>query len=168
MKIYFREMNFIEREGNSLIRRWNARRDYKRVIQMIRSQLFPYVQKTHPHIEWDERVIIEKLQKGIVFVYLSNGKLTGFIQARTDRISKKLWIEMLAVDRNRQRLGIGSKLLGFAEKWGREKGCITSSLFVNRVNDQGLRFYSKFGYKQDHYEPFIDCIVMQKTFPYSR
>ncbi|MBQ4133699.1 MAG: GNAT family N-acetyltransferase [Desulfovibrionaceae bacterium] len=50
-------------------------------------------------------------------------------------------IEMLFVDPDRQRMGVGSALLDFAVK---EKGCITVN--VNEQNLEGRKFYQKYGF----------------------
>ncbi len=53
----------------------------------------------------------------------------------------------LVVDQACRRMGIGQKLMGAAEDWAREKGCVILHLRSNIIREGAHAFYKALGYE---------------------
>ncbi len=74
-----------------------------------------------PEFVWNtEQFIEQQIKRGECFVAEVDGKITGFVGFRQRR--KKFYIENIAIEKNYQCEGIGSRLIDFAKKLTREKG----------------------------------------------
>lgn len=61
------------------------------------------------------------------------------------RYRKVLTIDAICVDENSRGIGVGTLLLNFFKKLGKENGCTDMSLTVNEENKQAINLYEKFG-----------------------
>jgi ribosomal protein S18 acetylase RimI-like enzyme len=59
------------------------------------------------------------------------------------------WINYLAVDPDRQSVGLGATLMEYAESKLRELGCVKINLQVRSSNEKVLGFYRAIGYLED-------------------
>jgi ribosomal protein S18 acetylase RimI-like enzyme len=59
------------------------------------------------------------------------------------------WVNYLAVARGHRRRGLGSAMMGAAEKLLREAGCAKVNLQVRTSNRDVLAFYRRMGYTED-------------------
>lgn len=56
-------------------------------------------------------------------------------------------IDTLCIDENFRRQGIGTKMLEFAKRLGKEKNCTDMHLTVNPNNKNAIKVYENFGMK---------------------
>ncbi len=91
-----------------------------------------------------ESIYIAKKDKKIVGYIIINivEKDNGFIRYR-----KTLCIDTLCIDEKYRGQGIGTKMLEFAKKLGKEKNCTDIYLNVNPNNKNAIRVYENFGMK---------------------
>lgn len=87
-----------------------------------------------------------------LFVSEMAGKLIGFISIHIyryphlkDSLSR---ITALCVDANYRSFGIGGKLLTYAEKYIKSRGCKLIELTSGIQREDAHRFYEKYGYKE--------------------
>jgi ribosomal protein S18 acetylase RimI-like enzyme len=59
-----------------------------------------------------------------------------------------LLIFSIAIAPERQRAGLGRKLLAFAEDVARDRGLGNLTLFTNAKMERNIRIYSRFGYRE--------------------
>lgn len=69
-------------------------------------------------------------------------KNNGFIRYR-----KLLTIDTLCIDKDFRGQGIGTKMLEFAKKLGKEQNCTDLHLTVNPNNENAIKVYENFGMK---------------------
>ena len=69
-------------------------------------------------------------------------KDNGFMRYR-----KILSIDTLCIDEKFRRQGIGTKMLEFAKRLGKEKNCTDMHLTVNPNNKNAIKVYENFGMK---------------------
>jgi len=84
---------------------------------------------------------------------LAGGEVAGWIGVFVYRCLEtdlRAEISGLVVDEQRRSLGIGGRLLEWAEEWAREKGCAAIGLRSNVIRDRAHEFYVRFGY--EHYK----------------
>ena len=65
-----------------------------------------------------------------------------------------LYVDMLGVDESLRRQGIGAKLIGLAEEWGRTVGCQTMSL--DTFSHQAPNYYPRLGFTEIFRRTFKD------------
>jgi ribosomal protein S18 acetylase RimI-like enzyme len=73
------------------------------------------------------------------------GELIGTVVVGHD--GHRGWVYYLAVKTTYQRQGVGSELMGAAEKWLRAIGAVKVQLMVRSDNESARHFYDKFGYE---------------------
>ncbi|MDZ3838368.1 MAG: GNAT family N-acetyltransferase [Rhodospirillales bacterium] len=76
-----------------------------------------------------------------------------------------LFVEDVAVRPDRQRQGIGKRLLAFSEEEGRRRGHGEIRLFTNATMVENAGLYAGLGYREYHREPVrgTDVIYMRKA-----
>jgi ribosomal protein S18 acetylase RimI-like enzyme len=82
--------------------------------------------------------------------------------------SDHLFIEDVAVRGDRQRQGIGKKLLAFAEEEALSRSCHEIRLFTNETMVENIALYQSLGYRELRPEPCqgTDVIYMRKPIKY--
>ncbi len=118
------------------------------------------------HVNWNsdmfldvEQVIpIERLEKLLetesIYIARLENKIVGYIIIDIKekdngfmRYRKILSIDTLCIDEKFRRQGIGTKMLEFAKRLGKEKNCTDMHLNVNPNNKNAIKVYENFGMK---------------------
>lgn len=118
------------------------------------------------HVNWNsdmfldvEQVIpIERLEKLLetesIYIARLENKIVGYIIIDIKekdngfmRYRKILSIDTLCIDEKFRRQGIGTKMLEFAKRLGKEKNCTDMHLTVNPNNKNAIKVYESFGMK---------------------
>jgi predicted N-acetyltransferase YhbS len=107
-----------------------------------------------PGFKWDQRDYIEQeIAKGNYYVLELEGKVVAIISTGVESktglfgTSKTGFINALAVERTKQKSGLGKLLIEFAIRHARENGA--TSLVVESFEQYGLLdYYPKFGFKK--------------------
>ena len=106
-----------------------------------------------------EQVIpIERLEKLLetesIYIARLENKIVGYIIIDIKekdngfmRYRKILSIDTLCIDEKFRRQGIGTKMLEFAKRLGKEKNCTDMHLTVNPNNKNAIKVYENFGMK---------------------
>ncbi len=92
----------------------------------------------------DKEIFVAKLEDEIV------GYSTFNIKEKNNhsmRYRKQLQIEAICVDEKNRGKGIGTELLKYAKKHGKENECTDVYLTVNEENENAIRVYEEFGFK---------------------
>ncbi len=116
------------------------------------------------HVNWNpdmfldvEQVIpIEKLERLLetesIYIAKIENKIVGYIIMEVKekdngimRYRKILCIDTLCVDEKFRGQGIGTKMLEFAKRLGKEKSCTDMHLTVNPNNKNAIKVYENFG-----------------------
>lgn len=116
------------------------------------------------HVNWNldmfldvEQVIpIERLKKLLetesIYIAKIENKIVGYIIIDIKeqdngfiRYRKMLSIDTLCIDEKFRGQGIGTKMLEFAKKLGKEKNCTDMHLTVNPNNKNAIKVYENFG-----------------------
>ena len=89
-----------------------------------------------------------------VYVYEDPGTgslrgMMGIGMCGDDDRKEAFELHFLYVDPEYVRMGIGSEMLRFFERKGKEKGCPGFVIWVLEENGMGRRFYEKHGYRPD-------------------
>jgi ribosomal protein S18 acetylase RimI-like enzyme len=137
--------------------------DDRWIHRLVRRELIPHVKREFPSMRYDPTHTKKRLNQGITYI-VAKGKNTpplGFITLLVK--DDYLFIDMLAINRSFQGKGLGSALMGQAERYGRDKGCFMSELYVDRRNKGAQRFYAKKGYIQTDYNSDIRCYLFTKA-----
>jgi len=83
----------------------------------------------------------------VVLVGTLGGEFVGFCTAYDDilsvRFGRRVWVEDLAVHRDRRSLGIGKRLLDEAKEWARERGATHLELDSAETRADAHRFYER-------------------------
>lgn len=144
-----------------MIRRRKPALDDKRIISMVKNQLYTLTLNAFPEIIFNEKLVKQRLKDGVTFVAVQRpGPAKGFITC----IAKDdiLYLDMLAVHPSAQRKGWGSRLMRRAENYGVRSGCKFATLYVDELNEKGQAFYKRLGYREDRYETQIKCYLYVK------
>jgi ribosomal protein S18 acetylase RimI-like enzyme len=106
-----------------------------------------------------EKLLIETLARSDsrIFVAESAGALIGCIHLIIKEMpshplihpGKLVSVEHLSVDPKARRMGVGSKLMGRAERFAKENGFSDIELNVWKFNPDAEAFYARLGYKAD-------------------
>ena len=91
-----------------------------------------------------ESIYIARLENKIVVYIIIDikEKDNGFMRYR-----KILSIDTLCIDEKFRRQGIGTKMLEFAKRLGKEKNCTDMHLTANPNNKNAIKVYENFGMK---------------------
>ena len=118
------------------------------------------------HVNWrpdlflsvDEAISKEDFEKMIqakeIFVAKIENEIIGYITINIKekinhsmRYRKQLQIEAICVDRKTRGKGIGTELLKYVKKFGKENNCTDLYLTVNKENENAIKIYEEFGFK---------------------
>lgn len=118
------------------------------------------------HVNWrpdlflsvDEVIVKENFKEMIqakgIFVAKIQDEIVGYITFNIKeknnpsmRYRKQLQIEAICVDEKSRGKGIGTELLKYAKKFGKENNCTDIYLTVNEENENAIKVYEKFGFK---------------------
>lgn len=92
----------------------------------------------------ENQIFIAKFENEIV------GYVTINIQEKTNpsmRYRKQITIDAICVDENYRGKGIGTILLNYVKKIGKENNCTDMYLTVNEENENAIKIYENFGMK---------------------
>lgn len=92
-----------------------------------------------------------------------NGILAGcvYVELRGDRS----YLGLLSVDPDRQKTGLGRRLVAAAEEFAREMGSQHMDLTVVNLRTELLPFYRRLGYVENGTEPIREHMVPRVTQP---
>ena len=118
------------------------------------------------HVNWrpdlflsvDEVIVKENFKEMIqakeIFVAKIQDDILGYITINITekdnpsmRYRKQLQIEAICVDEKSRGKGIGTELLKYAKKFGKENNCTDIYLTVNEENENAIKVYEEFGFK---------------------
>ncbi len=118
------------------------------------------------HVNWrpdlflsvDEIISKEDFEKMIqdkeIFVARIEDEIVGYITINIKeknnpsmRYRKQLQIEAICVDEKNRGKGIGTELLEYVRKFGKENNCTDLYLTVNKENEKAIKVYEEFGFK---------------------
>ena len=118
------------------------------------------------HVNWrpdlflsvDKVISKEDFEKMIqakeIFVAKIEDEIVGYITINIKekinpsmRYRKQLQIEAICVDAKTRGKGIGTELLKYVKKFGKENNCTDLYLTVNKENENAIKAYEKFGFK---------------------
>lgn len=96
----------------------------------------------------------QRRQAKEIFVAKIKNEIVGYITFNirekdnpSMRYRKQLQIEAICVDGKNREKGIGTELLKYAKKIGKENNCTDLYLTVNKENENAIKVYEKFGFK---------------------
>lgn len=96
----------------------------------------------------------EMIQAKEIFVVKKQSKIVGYItfniQEKTNpsmRYRKQINIDAICVDEENRGEGIGTLLLEYVKKYGKENNCTDMYLTVNEENEKAIKVYEKLGFK---------------------
>lgn len=98
----------------------------------------------------DSREMIRRkmaFQPELFLAATCDGRLVGTVMAGDE--GRRGWINLLAVDPNLRRKGIGRRLMHEAETRLRATGCPKINLQVRETNPEAIAFYKRLGYTDD-------------------
>jgi GNAT superfamily N-acetyltransferase len=100
----------------------------------------------------DPDKVVALLQKGRFFLLVEDGVMTGCVYAELR--GERGYFGLLAVDPQRQRSGIGARLIAVAEEYCRDAGCRFMDLTFVNLRKHLPVYYQRFGYVESGTEPF--------------
>lgn len=134
-------------------------KDFKKVNQLAK-------QVHELHVNWrpdlflsvDEVISKENFKEMIqakeIFVAKIQDEIVGYITINIKeknnpsmRYRKQLQIEAICIDEKNRGEGIGTELLEYARKFGKENNCTDLYLTVNKENEKAIKVYEEFGFK---------------------
>lgn len=134
-------------------------KDFKKVNKLAK-------QVHELHVNWrpdlflsvDEVINKEDFEKMVqdkeIFVARVEDEIVGYITINIKeknnhsmRYRKQLQIEAICVDEKSRGKGIGTELLKYVRKFGKENNCTDLYLTVNKENKNALKVYEEFGFK---------------------
>ena len=96
----------------------------------------------------------EMIQAKAIFIAKIQDEIVGYITINIKeknnpsmRYRKQLQIEAICVDEKNRGKGIGTELLKYARKFGKENNCTDIYLTVNKENEKAIKVYEEFGFK---------------------
>ena len=131
----FKRVNELAKQVHELHVNWNPDL-FKSVKEVLNKENY----KTR--IE-NKELFVAKLKDEVVGYILFN------ISEKDNPIMKyrkQLSIEAICVDEKCRREGIGTALLEYVNKLGKENGCTHLYLTVNKENENAIKVYEKFGF----------------------
>src|SRR5690606_7806822 len=112
---------------------------------LIRRELLPYAKRIVSQAPLDRSTLSKRLAGNETFVLTDKGlRIKGFVSCLIR--DQSLNIDMIAVSRRSQGKGIGTRLMEYAESYGRSNGCKQAILFVDQPNKSAQQFYRQKGY----------------------
>lgn len=144
-----------------MIRERIPKKDDEAIYRLIVAELAPYAKQTAPNLRVNRTDIRRRLDRNVTLIITANNSQPcGFITFRIN--ADNLNVDMLAIDKRRQNLGLGSQLMNEAEYYGIIRGCNRARLFVDDLNDKAIRFYERKGFYRERFFPAFRCYLMSK------
>ncbi|HEX7057049.1 MAG TPA: GNAT family N-acetyltransferase [Bacilli bacterium] len=144
-----------------ILRHRRPARDDNQILRLIAAELVPLSQVAHPDLKFDRKLTKKRLAQGTTVVAAGkNGAIKGFITYYIK--NRALCVDMLAVQRQARRNGLGTSLLRHAEQVGRKHRCDSAILYVDAGNEAGKAFYRRLGYHELQYLPHSKCYLYVK------
>ncbi|ARF67669.1 hypothetical protein B7C51_07210 [Paenibacillus larvae subsp. pulvifaciens] len=145
------------------IQKRNANQDDRWIYRLILEELLPFAQKTNPSLTTGFQEVRSRLNRGITWIAKEGRKACcGFINVVPLKNKRELLVDMLAVDRQYQGSGIGSRLMNVTEAYAHDKKMRRIGLFVDKSNTKAIRFYENKGYTVSDFIPGIECYILYK------
>ena len=132
----FNNVNKLAKQVHELHVNWRPDL-YLSVDEVINKENFKEMIKT-------KKIFVAKIDDLIV------GYITFNIKEKDNhsmRYRKQLEIEAICVDQRYRGKGIGTELLKYVKKIGKENNCTDLYLTVNEENANAIKVYEKFGFK---------------------
>lgn len=148
---------------NRMIRLRYGRNDDPVIYKLVREQLVPLSRTVAPQDPTVRKSVRERLRRGRTWIAATRRRSGAFGFINVWLHNGMLYIDMLAVDPSRRGQGWGSKLLEHAERYAREAGISQAYLYVDSINDSGIRFYQRHQYAIAEYVPAVSCYRLVKT-----
>lgn len=102
----------------------------------------------------DEEELVRLIDNNGIFVIKKDNKIVGYVLLSSKeskkngyKYRKQLEIEAMGVDKEFRNQGIGTKLLEFVKKYGKENKYTDLRLTVNEENENAIHLYEKVGFK---------------------
>lgn len=86
------------------------------------------------------------IARGLVYVLERGGAIDGVLVIEPK--PGYLFLENVAVQPNAQGLGLGRRLLSFAEEQARQAGLSEIRLYTNELMTENIALYTRFGYEE--------------------
>lgn len=100
------------------------------------------------YILYDIDFYIEKIQKNAVIqTYYDENQLKGFIAYYANDLLKNAYLTMILIDKVDQGKKLGKLLLECSIQDLKNRGFITYSLEVLKINQRAISFYTKYGFE---------------------
>ena len=147
--------------------RWMRSGDEKAIVDLVRTQLVPISPRPGMGGNRLRRKVVPRLRRGRTLVASQTGRSEPFAFVHVELRSATLFIDLLAVAPQEQNRRWGSALMAAAERYGMENGCSEARLFVDDVNEGGMRFYARHGYAVARHIPKAACYEMAKPLALS-
>ena len=119
--------------------------DFKKVNELAK-------QVHELHVNWRPDVFLSVVKE--IFVAKIQDEIVGYIifnikekNNPSIRYRKQLQIEAICVDEKNRGKGIGTELLKYVKKFGKENNCTDIYLTVNEENENAIKVYEEFGFK---------------------
>lgn len=87
------------------------------------------------------------MQRELFLVGVDGNRVVGSVMAGYE--GHRGWINYLAVDPDRRRLGFARALMGAAEERLRALGCAKLNLQIRNDNSAAIAFYRRLGFAED-------------------
>ena len=154
-----REFFLFNKFQETMVLRQAELKDTKEILEIV-SELYLNI----PRFVWNEEGFVEKqIEKKEYFVIEDQGRLVGIMSLR--QRTNKVNIETLAVRKNFQSKGLGSKFIEFAKQFTKEKGFNTLHAYsfseyysADFYLKKGFKVLPYFGYYKNHK---YDCFELK-------
>ena len=125
---------------------------YKHYIPRIGKQPSPMTDDYH-----------RQVASGNIWVLLLDSELVGVVVLIHE--GESMLLDNVAVRPTKQHLGLGRRLIAFAEARARESGCREVRLYTNEVMYENLVLYRKLGYQEisRRHESGFNRVFMRKA-----
>jgi len=139
--------------------------DLTAVEEIVRAAYFPYVSR----IGREPGPMLEDYRKSIadrrVHVVEQDGVVSGVLVLIPERDA--MLLDNVAVAPSAQGLGLGRKMLEFAERAARDAGLRSIRLYTNEAMTENISLYCRIGYCETHRaeEKGLRRIYMTKQLP---
>jgi len=140
-------------------------KDLRAVEEIVRAAYFPYVSR----IGREPGPMLEDYRKSIadrrVHVVEQDGIVSGVLVLIPERDA--MLLDNVAVAPSAQGLGLGRKMLEFAERAARDAGLRSIRLYTNEAMTENISLYCRIGYCETHRaeEKGLRRIYMTKQLP---
>ncbi len=103
-----------------------------------------------------------RFRRGVTYVVSESRQSKPVAFVHLEKWGSELLIDMLVTHPQYRGMHYGSALMAKAESYGRSQQCLSARLYVDDINDRGLRFYTKLGYLTTGYIAGLRCYELIK------